>query len=279
MKKIRHIIFSYIIIPFAAFTIIIESIPVFLVIVMTFLDSLEDTHPSIEKNGLEGCDTVPLPGDKEQLATAFMANLDSIWNKINKFNKDVKPIDTWDSVNDPALNYTYLCFKYYKQDEEGKYELLTVNPSKFYKAVTHLVLYSKDKLLCMAFIVLRNELFDGSIENEPYYDPYLVIGKRSSIEHPFKVFIRNESEHYWLYTNDISDVKSFENDILYKKGYTYLCFDVYPVNDIESLPVLSDPDFFEKHPLFDKFNDSTYNFEWYRVERQSDEFFKYDYPY
>lgn len=278
MKKIRHIIFSYIIIPFAAFTIIIESIPVFLLIVMTFLDSLEDTHPSIEKNGLEGCDTVPLPGDKEQLATAFMANLDSIWNKINKFDKDVKPIDTWDSVNDPTLNYTYLCFRYYKQNEEGEYKLLAINPSKFYKAFTTLVFYSKDKLLCMAFIVLRNDVCDGYMENQPYYDQYLVIGKRSSIERPFKVFMRYGDEHP-KFNTDISDIKPFENDILYKKGNTYLCFDVYPVTDIESLPVLSDPDFFEKHPLFDKFNDSTYNFEWYRVERQSDEFFKYDYPY
>lgn len=37
---------------------------------------------SIEKDGLEGCDTVPLPGDKEQIAASFLANIDTLWSQM-----------------------------------------------------------------------------------------------------------------------------------------------------------------------------------------------------
>lgn len=78
-------------------------------------------------------------------------------------------------------------------------------------------------------------------------------------------------------------IELMENETLYIPGFTYGVGDVYPIEDEYKLPVLSEPDFFEKHPLFHKFNDSTYNFEWHKkcVNRKKREFVpeRYRYPY
>lgn len=42
---------------------------------------------SIEMDGLEGCDTVPLPGDKEQIAASFLANIYNRKNEMSIFQK------------------------------------------------------------------------------------------------------------------------------------------------------------------------------------------------
>ena len=67
-----------------------------------------------------------------------------------------------------------------------------------------------------------------------------------------------------------------ENKTLSIPGETYDFRDVYVIENEESLTVLSDRDFFEKHPLFQMFNDSTYNFEWFM--RQEYGFYRKRYP-
>lgn len=76
-----------------------------------------------------------------------------------------------------------------------------------------------------------------------------------------------------------------KNETFYIPGCTYDRRDVYKIKDEDLLPVLSDPEFFEKHPLFEKFNDSTYNFEWYdrnykmRHYGGEPDYRHYDYPF
>ena len=235
---------------------------------------------SIEKKkGLEGCDTVPLAGDKEQLAEAFMANVDATWTELHRNNVvDRDSVDNY--VNDSIGFYTRLC--YFNMPKAGKYDdyddcLLQIYPSKFYKSYTDLILYNKDKLLCLTFIVLRVDLIDFGWKRPPNFKTYVVIGKRENINDPFKIFVRDDGVYYGAPSRKI--IKNTEEYILYDKGATYKYSDVYPVTDTDSLPLPSDPDFFEKHPLFEKFDDSTYNFEWYKTEGTPEKYYRYDYPY
>ena len=237
-----------------------------------------DRGPSIETTGLEGCDTVPLAGDKQQLAEAFMANVDAKWIKLNKLDKEIELPEVCDSVNDPLRYYTFLCYRYCRMGIGGGYERLTIYPSKFYKAFTDLVLYSKDKLLCMAFIVLRNDLNNGLGDFPPYFDTYVVIGKREKMNEPFRLFIRPNSIGF--ITQVKKNIQLIENDVLYREFATCRSTDVFYSEDSKPpLPLPSDPDFFEKHPLFEKFDDSTYNFEWYKTEGTPEKYYRYDYPY
>lgn len=120
------IFFSIIFIPF----IVAITCPVIAYVFWIFIETpFKDSGPSIEKNGLEGCDTVPLAGDKEQLAEAFMANVDATWTELHR-NNVVYSGSEYIYVND----YNRLCFKRYKK--KGKYclERLSVYPSKYYKS-------------------------------------------------------------------------------------------------------------------------------------------------
>lgn len=233
------------------------------------------TARTLEKDGLDGCDTVPLPGDKEQIAAAFMANVDTIWRTLYKADKDSTINNKTEYVNDPAY-YSEFCYLLnYKRFSKS---LLPKSPKEYFKAFTDLIVYSKDKLLCMAFVVIRQDVYDGRDKLPPYFCGNIVIGKRKNKEDKFKIFRRFDFS--FMYSSSIKDAASgFEDLLLYSKGETYITMDVYPVKNERKLPVLSDPDFFEKHPLFEKFDDSTYNFEWYKRESRPGEFFKYDYPY
>ena len=274
ISKIRKIVLKVLLFGVAVYLCIL-SLQVIGMYIIAFTNKKES--PSIEKNGLEGCDTVPLADDKQQLAEAFMANVDAKWIKLNKLGKEIELPEVCDSVKDPLRHYTFLCYRYHRKGLIGDYERLTIYPSKFYKAFTHLVLYNKDKLLCMAFIVLRNDLYNGFKERPPHFKTYVVIGKRKNINDPFKIFVRGDGVRYDVPSRKI--IKYTEEHILYDKGATYRYFDVYPVTDTDSLPLPSDPDFFEKHPLFEKFDDSTYNFEWYKTEGTPEKYYRYDYPY
>ena len=267
------IFFSIIFIPF----IVVITCPFIGYMVYLGFDTLfREIGSSIEKKkGLEGCDTVPLAGDKEQIAEAFMANVDAIWVKVNELDKEIKPQEACDSVNDPLGHYTFLCYSYHMKDSVRSFDGLAIYPSKYYKSYTDLILYDKDKLLCMAFIVLRRDF--GYHKISPQFETYVVIGERENINEPFKIFVRDNGVLYGGKSRKI--IKYTEEYILYDKGATYKYSDVYPVTDTDSLPVLSDPDFFEKHPLFEKFDDSTYNFEWYKTEGTPEKYYRYDYPY
>ena len=234
---------------------------------------------SIERDGLEGCDTVPLPGDKEQIAYAFMANVDTIWRTLYKVDKNVSYDNKNKYVDDPSIFYSMLCFR--DDFKNHTTSLLSESPKNVYEAFTDLVLYSKDKLLCMAFVVIRQDYYDGRSNDElpPYFRCFVVLGKRKNREDKFKIFLRFGVTTAAFGSADIKVARMIENTQLYTRGETYDTRDVYPVEDEWKLPLPSDPDFFEKHPLFEKFDDSTYNFEWYKTEGTPEKYYRYDYPY
>ncbi len=237
---------------------------------------------SIEMDGLEGCDTVPLPGDKEQIAASFLANIDTLWVQMKDSlakHPDANVgeyIDKEKFLYDPEKVYNMLYFylrDYYENSTVAdRIVFLPERPSDFYHAWTNLIVYSKDKLLCWAFVVIRQDM-DKEVQRN--YRGYNVIGKRKSVNEPFKIYVRGRSE-YAFSSKGLYIIELMENETLYIPGLTYEVNDVYPIKDEHKLPVLSDPDFFEKHPLFHKFNDSTYNFEWFM--RQEYGFYRKRYP-
>lgn len=81
ISKIRKIVLKVLLFGVAVYLCIL-SLQVIGMYIIAFTNKKES--PSIEKNGLEGCDTVPLADDKQQLAEAFMANVDAKWIKLNK---------------------------------------------------------------------------------------------------------------------------------------------------------------------------------------------------
>lgn len=247
---------------------------------------------SIEMDGLEGCDTVPLPGDKEQIAASFLANIDTLWVQMR--DSLIKQPETHvgkyirheDFLYDPETVYNMMYF-YLRKDNirssiADRIVFLPERPSKFYHAWTNLIVYGKNKLLCWAFVVIRQDMDKGGEEKPPYYSGWNVIGKRESTREPFKIFVRGRKQ-YKFGSGGMGMIELMENETLYIPGFTYGVGDVYFIKDEHKLPVLSDPDFFEKHPLFNKYNDSTYNFEWYKkcVDKKKREFVpeRYRYPY
>lgn len=247
---------------------------------------------SIEKDGLEGCDTVPLPGDKEQIAASFLANIDTLWSQMR--DSLIKHPETHvgkyihheDFLYDPETVYNMMYFYLRRDNIQSNYAdrivFLPERPSKFYHAWTNLIVYGKNKLLCWAFVVIRQDMDKGGEEKPPYYSGWNVIGKRESTREPFKIFVRGRKQ-YKFGSGGMGMIELMENETLYIPGFTYGVGDVYFIKDEHKLPVLSDPDFFEKHPLFHKFNDSTYNFEWYDSSggwrREKGEPVMYRYPY
>lgn len=230
---------------------------------------------SIEKDGLEGCDTVPLPGDKEQIAASILANMDTLWVQMRDSlakHPEVKPGKyIWEEKSkflyDPAAAYSGYIYYINQKDPfepmEDSRIFLPERPSKFYHAWTDLIVYSKDKLLCWAFVVTRQDTYRGGKDKPPYYHGWNVIGKRKSINEPFKIFVRNRDQ-YNFDSEGMYIIELMENEALYIPGVNTCSHrDVFPVKNESKLPVVSDPEFFEKHPLFHKYNDSTYNFEWY----------------
>lgn len=247
---------------------------------------------SIEMDGLEGCDTVPLPGDKEQIAASFLANIDTLWVQMRDSLAKHPKVNYHEYIQNEnflyAPRYVYISLIDYiknpESDEQIKYQrtFLPERPSKFYHAWTDLIVYSKDKLLCWAFVIIRQDLDRGGEIRPPYYSGWNVIGKRNATDKKFKLFVRGRNSYYFdkdnLYTMEL-----MKNEALYVPGMTYDLRDIYPIERERELPILSDPNFFEKHPLFHKYNDSTYNFEWYKtcVDKEKGEFVpeRYRYPY
>lgn len=243
-------------------------------------DKFEERE-NMERVSLVGCDTVALPGDKKQIAAAFLANIDVLWAQMkDSLEKNPKlNICAQDFLYDPHEVYSNLIT--YTAEECGfgyssaKLMFLPDKPSVFYHAGTDLVVYSKDKLLCWAFVVIRQDLDKGGRLRPPYYGAWNVIARRKAIDQPFKIYVRSRNCGTFG-KNDRYKMIEIENKTLSIPGETYDFRDVYVIENEESLPVLSDPDFFEKHPLFQMFNDSTYNFEWFM--RQEYGFYRKRYP-
>ncbi|MDE6270651.1 MAG: hypothetical protein K2M12_07355 [Muribaculaceae bacterium] len=240
--------------------------------ILTMIDNWFKQSHSIEKDGLEGVDTIALPGDKEQIAASFIANIDSAWTLLKESRKGVSDYPRGEFFfNDPTRIYKSQ-IRY--EPWNNPYvipEILPDRPKEVYKGYTDLVVYSRNKLLCWAFVVLKKENKDSiwkwyDAADFPMYMGFNVIGKRNHINEPFKIFVRNRHQ-YAFNSENIDKVRIMANETLYIPGFTYDLHDVYKyqMEDEDKLPVLSDPDFFEKHPLFKKFNDSTYNFEWYNA--------------
>ncbi len=239
--------------------------------VLTLIGNMFERTYSIEKDGLEGVDTCAFPGDKEQIASSIIANIDTIWVQMRDSLNNHPDLGfselykTEDFLYDPTGAYSVWTFQIDpKSDSHSpiwkRYKFLSDRPSTFYNAYTDLIVYNKDKLLCWAFVIIEQHKLGGTETSKvPYYCGYNVIGKRNTQQEPFRVFIRNRTP-YPSYEKGWEE--RMENDALYIPGYTYDVRDVYEADE-DKLPVVSDPDFFEKHPLFHKFNDSTYNFEWY----------------
>ena len=234
--------------------------------ILTMIDNWFKRGHSIERDGLEGVDTFALPGDKEQIAASFIANIDSAWTLLKESRRGVFDYPRGEFFfNDPTGIYRDLIRYLPGLDPETFPEILPERPKDFYKGYTDLVVYSKDKLFCIAFVVLRiDKDIYGWYEDAvfPLYKQFFVIGKRNHINEPFKIFIRSKNRGAFD-SESVEFVERLENELLYIPGYTQDVHDVHKIDKEKELPVLSDPDFFEKHPLFKKFNDSTYNFEWY----------------
>ncbi|MDE6269626.1 MAG: hypothetical protein K2M12_02065 [Muribaculaceae bacterium] len=285
MRKLLYIIIA---VGFGCMLSSCKYVPGTFEALLTKIHFLFQRGHSIERDGLEGVDTFALPGDKEQIAASIMANIDTLWVQMRDSLLNRPEVDFGEYFRDEHFLYDpfgfYTLWIYSLNDTAGGplwklRHFLSDRPSKFHEAYTDMIVYSKDKLLCWAFIVIKQSREGGRDTEVPSFWQFNVIGRRDSIKDSFKLFVRNRS----LYSGEGSE-ELMENETLYTPGLTYDTKDVFDVNE-RSLPVLSDPDFFEKHPLFKKFNDSTYNFEWYdrnykkRHYGGEPDFRHYDYPF
>ena len=223
-------------------------------------------------------DTEMRARDKLQISESFILNIDTLWAQAKNNQGEnqmghVKPSITDASLYDPTEIYLHM-IKYKLHDSIPSTKLLPISPKEFYSASTDTIIYGTDGTLCWAFIALSHRNNNGvdSIW------AFSVIGKRSDTMQPFKIYIRDfeprsSTTHTW--------VSHMILQTLYTDKYSYHENDIHPPK--ENWPTLSEPSFFSRHPLFKKYDDSTYHFEWYKIDQlkgsRKENIRRYKYPY
>lgn len=198
--------------------------------------------------------------DKNHFANAYIDNVEA-FRTSEKDNKQ----DTQSALvySDPANIYMPYAIRYNTQSKN--YEWSPLPTSEQISVDTDTIVYSRDSLLCVAFVTIDNH-FSDIPPYEPktkkwIYDGRALIGYRKNIRNQFNIY------PFEIYTVISLDDR---NDVVYllrKYYFREIVGKIGPagsnIEDIVYPCGIGDPEFFDKAPNFIK-NDGKYKFEFYR---------------
>ena len=223
-------------------------------------------------------DSALIARDKTQISNSLIMNIDTLWTQvINHHEKDSvnhsHSFNTYSFLYDPTNLYKQMISRPISDSIQSSI-ILPIPPKEFYTATTDTIIYNADRTLCWTFIALSHKNNNGTDS----IWAFSAIGKRKNTMQPFKIYIRDFEPRSSTTNSWVSHIKYLA---FYLPSYTYNIKDIHSEKD--NWPTLKDPDFFTKHPLFKKHDDSTYHFEWYKVEPNrrltKDNIRRYEYPY
>lgn len=215
--------------------------------------------------------------DKKQIESCFIENVeyfrkyhrydfkiyensqDSLKQEYEKYYQKY-PGANWDPANffEPYASRFDL-----KQD---KYVQSPIPTEKQLTVTTDTIVYSKDSLFCVAFLILNlhyDEIKDleQKRDKDREYSAKAVIGYRTNTEEPFDIYpLKKHSvtgfESYKAASTMIKDLYFNRLKGIGSTGSVY--------EGMKFKQNVGDKDFFEKSPYFQKYNDKFFNFQMYR---------------
>ena len=224
-------------------------------------------------------DTTVYKSEKEQIANSFAMNIDSLrsllLSEMKRTQKDICFQDRFDYIYDPLHLYGNLVFV----DKDTarnirNYVIIPDRASVFYKIKTENLIMSHDKNLCLAFLSISPR-DANKIKYEQTYRFYPIIGCRRNENEDFRIYPRADDLAYILgwdspdivewgikdfVTNSVEH--SYNDGDIFDDPRTGFKIAGIPILRRVHIPTICDDDYFEQ-PLFQKYNDSTYNFQWF----------------
>lgn len=224
-------------------------------------------------------DSTRYKAEKEQIARSFAMNIDSARNvmlEVMAENPDSSLRYARSKTYDPLNLYSRLALCDIDTVwNEIENIIIPDSASVFYDIRTKGIVMSRDEKFCIAFIsIYPNEKCDFFYDKKNYFIP--VLGYRKDRNDCFKIYSRSNQPYPpgWR-KKDLTSwgIKDF---VMYPEAYCPLPRDVFDVPDSSykipgitiwnnevRIPTVCDSDYFDQ-PLFEKYNDSTYNFQWYK---------------
>ncbi len=185
----------------------------------------------------------------------------------------------------------FFVFKYYTErlyEKQGVYKASPIKSHEEYNIVVDTIVYSKDCLKCIAFIVFQYkhvELkgWERKREQGRECDGWAWVGIRNNIEEPFDLY-RSETFGVAEYPN-VKSAASIIEELYYTKLKDANCMTA-PFNNLLFTHNVGEPDFFEDAPYFQPFHRDNYrgrfHFEDSAVICQicygTGDFYKYNFP-
>lgn len=218
----------------------------------------------INNHSILSCGNTPLAiQDKKDIAKSFIGNIEYF-----RCNPDILE----------PVNFYYPYSERY--DSINKQFIPSpITTDKQISVSVERIEYSKDSCLCFAILLIENHysLINGLEKDREFgriFDSQAVIGYRKSKKDVFKIY---PDEHFMAtgFTDNKTPVQIIERDYSYKlRKFGRLMGSIY--QDKTFNENVGDSLFFENSPLFQKYNDTTYNFQMYRFLGKD---YHYDYPY
>lgn len=215
--------------------------------------------------------------DKKQIESCFIENVE-YFRKYHRYNFE-KYVNSPDSLIqeheeyyqkypgadwDPANFFEPYASRF--DLKQNKYVKSPISTEKQLTVTADTIVYSKDSLFCVAFLVLHlhyDEIKDleQKRDKDREYSAKAVIGYRTSAEEPLTI--------YPLKKHSVTGFDSYESasamikDLYFKRlkgiGSTGSVFE-----GMKFEHNVGDKGFFEKSPYFQKYNDKYFNFQMYR---------------
>lgn len=224
-------------------------------------------------------DSTQYLAEKEQIARSFAMNIDSVRSIILSVPND-NPDSAYKyarpKIYDPLKIYVNLSFCDTDKNATGTNQVIIPDSAAvFYDIQTKGLVMSKDGRFCIAFISIHpNEENDYVYERQNFFFP--VIGYREGENENFKIYPRFD-EYTYIMGWDEGDMTDYgiRDFVAFPENHASNIYDVF-LDDYGSsflswifpkskkkAPAIYDSDYFDQ-PLFQKYNDSTYNFQWYK---------------
>lgn len=215
--------------------------------------------------------------DKNQIKNCFIENVE-YFRKYHRYDLKIY-VNSSDSLKqeyeeyyqkypganwDPANFFEPYASRFdLKQD---KYVQSPIPTEKQLTVTTDTIVYSKDSLFCVAFLILNlhyDEIKDleQKRDKDREYSAKAVIGYRTNTEEPFDIYpLKKHSvtgfESYKAASTMIKDLYFNRLKGIGSTGSVY--------EGMKFKQNVGDKDFFEKSPYFQKYNDKFFNFQMYR---------------
>ena len=242
-------------------------------------DTIEQKRDSIYEKYLEMySDSTLNLAEKEQIARSFTLNIDSVRNvmlRVRAENPDSTLKYFKSKTYDPLRLYNYLATCDSDTSDNINTIIIPENAATFYDISTKSVIMNKDSTICLAFVcVSPNKQNSFVYERNNYFFP--VIGLREKSSGDFKIYPRPKHSFSWFWRSTAE--RGIEDFVKNPEEGTCIYSDVFSSDNNGNslfylikyyarpftLPSVCDEEYFEQ-TLFQKYNDSTYNFQWYRI--------------